>query len=274
MARRKRVKTREADVFQRTFMGVFERLSGAGALLTAALVGLLLLLALMWGFASWREQAGDRAWREVARVLEERDAEKQLKLMEGCLQKVAGTRAHPVMMQVLAAQLHEKALKQSKVREEDRAKFLKRARKLSEEFLEKYPRHTLAVKARGRLAMVLEDSGEADRALTAFEEAARACRDTGFAFLEGKLLWGQARCAKELGRKEKALLLLERALAKDRSGRRSGWAAAAAHLRDVLRKPRKELIVKGAERDQPAEKPPEEEKEEDKDGGKPSGAEG
>jgi len=263
MARRKHVK-RQPDIFQRAFTGAFEQISGAGMLIAACLVGLLLVMALLWGISSWRQKREDQAWKKFAAALREGKPAGQDKRLEEVLKETAGTRAHPMVLLALAARSHQKAIALPARTMGERAKLLGCARRTIEEFLADYPDHRMAVRARANLAKALEDSGQVEKALAAFRQAAEAAADTEFSFMEGELLWGRARCAQKLGRSEKALELLERALDKDRSGRRSGWAIAAAHMRDTLRRPEpaKNLLVKGAARD----KPPEEKKAPEKPG--------
>ena len=82
MARTKVTAKREPDIFQRTFMGLFEQLSGAGVTVTAALVGLLLVMALLWGFSSSREKANAEAWKKLTAALEEPDLDRRIKKLE------------------------------------------------------------------------------------------------------------------------------------------------------------------------------------------------
>lgn len=260
MARKKHVK-KEPDIFQRTFTGAFRQLSGAGLTLAAVLIGLLLLIALLWGFSSSQEEEEQRAWERVGEVLDERDPGKQRELMEEVSEEIKGTRAHPMLLLIFAARLHDDAIRPDTPKSQ-RAELLKKSRRRSDAFLKAYPEHPLAHKARANLARVLEDAELLEAAFKAFGEAAAACQDTEFSRMQGKLLWGRARCAQKLGRPEDALRILERALAKTGSSETSAWRAAAEHMRDSLRKATKSLIVQGVERD----KPPKEEKKPEKPG--------
>jgi tetratricopeptide (TPR) repeat protein len=260
---RKRVAKKEQDVFQRTFMGLFQQLSGAGLALTGLLLALLVVMAVLWGISSSQEEAESAAWEKVDRALKIRDANERMAKLEEVVNEISDTGAHPSVVVALAARLHDKALEPA-TSDSKRAELLKRARSLYEGAVRNYPDHPLAPKARANLAKVLEDSGEYKLAYDAYAEAAAKCADTDLAFLGDRMLWGQARCALKQGNEDDALKLLNRVVARhERRGGAGNWLAAARHLRESLRKVvgDENRILDGVERDTPPKKKEEEKKE-------------
>ncbi len=249
MARKKQHK-RDADIFQRTFAGAFQQISGAGLTIAAVLVGLLLLIALLWGFSTSQEEDRQRDWEKIGEVLVEPVPKKQRERMEEVVAEIKTSEARAMALFISANLYRDHAVLPTTLRIE-RAEMLKKSRRRYEELLKEYPKHRLAPEARGRMAKVMEDSELLDDAYKAFAEAATACQDTDFALMQGHLLYGQARCARKLGRPEEALRLLERALAKDPRAGKGGWRLAAEHMLNTLRKSSKSLIVQGAQPDEP-----------------------
>jgi tetratricopeptide (TPR) repeat protein len=256
MARKKHAK-REPDVLQRALMSFFQQLSGGGLILAGVVVLVLLVLAVLWGFSSSREKSEAVAWEKVSKALETRDPAKQFEAIEEAMNEVSDSEAHPTVTLVFAGRLHDKAIYDRTVTSRERVKLLQRAGGLCEGFLKNYPDHRLAVQARARLALVLEDAGEYSEAFAAFGKAAEACQETDFSGMQGQMLFGQARCAKKLNRRAEALQLLETAMARAPVGGQAGWRDAARQMHDALRSPKKDLRVLGAA---PDEKPPEGEK--------------
>lgn len=262
MARKKQHK-RDADIFHRTFGGAFQQISGAGLTIAAVLIGLLLVIALLWGFSTSQEEDRQRDWEKIGEVVDEADPRKQRERMAEVVGEVKTSEARAMAL-FISANLHRDHAVLPSIGKIERAELREKSRRRYEEFLKEYPKHRMAPEARGRLARVMEDSDLLDDAYKAFAEAATACEDTDFAMMQGSLLYGQARCAKELGRPEEALRLLERALAKDPRAGTGGWRLAAEHLRNTLRKSSKSLIVQGAQSDEP---PEDEKKQPEKTGG-------
>jgi hypothetical protein len=253
MARTKVTAKREPDIFQRTFMGLFEQLSGAGGVFTAVLVGLLLVMALLWGFSSSREKARAEAWKKLTAVLEEPDLDRRVKKLEKLVDELSDTGVQTTAKVLLAAKLHEQVTVDPVMGDGRRADQLGRCRKLYSEFLDQEPDHPMALKARADLARVIEDLGDYPAAEEAYAAAAAACQDTELSFMQGKLLWGQARCALEQKRRAEALQFLETALARASGDRDSEWLAAAKQMLNSLRTPKGEsLLVDGATSDEPA----------------------
>jgi tetratricopeptide (TPR) repeat protein len=253
MARKKIAAKREPDIFQRTFMGLFEQLSGVGLTFTAVLVGLLLVMALLWGFSSSREKADAEAWKKLTAATEEPDLDRRVKKLEKLVEELSGTGAHATASVLLAALLHEQATSDPVMGEGRRADRLGRCRELYREFLDAEPTHPLALKARADLARVIEDLRDYAAAEEAYAAAAAACQDTELSFMQGELLWGQARCALEQGRQAEAQQFLETALARASGDRDSEWVTAARQMHDSLRSAKgKSLLVDGAVSDEPA----------------------
>ncbi len=262
MARRKPQTKNEKDLFQRAFARLFDELSSAGVAFTGVILGVLLIMAILWGVSNSQEQAEAAAWEKVADALETRDPKDQLERIEEVMNDVSDTGAHPTIAIVLAARLHEKAIVDSTLLGTKREEMLKRARSLYEGVLRNNPEHPLAPKARGNLATVMEDSGDYDAAEKAFAKAAEACQNTEFEFMAGEMLWGQARCANRAGRTDEAIALLNQATSSP-GVRSRGWKELAQHLRDSLRKVSKDKnrLLQGVT----ADRPPEEKTVEDKD---------
>ncbi len=250
MARKKHVK-REPDIVQRTLMGTFEQISGAGGILALCLIAALVALAVLWGVSNSREKANAAAWQQLAKAMETPDQEGQIEALEELLKEAPGTPARATALLLLAAAKHEKAMFDRTVGPDRREKLLGESRKLYGEFLADNSDHPLAVKAQANLAKVLEDSGEQQAAYDAFGRAAQACQDSDFSFLQGEMLWGQARCAREMKNTDEALSLLESAMTRGFISEGGGWKSAARQMHDELRKAKKNLLVEGATPDKP-----------------------
>jgi tetratricopeptide (TPR) repeat protein len=258
MARRKPPAQRQQDLFQRTFTRLFQELSGAGVAFTGVILAGLLVMAILWGVSASNEEAQAAAWRKAAEAFDTRDSKDQLTRIEEVMKEIAGTDVHPTVAVVLAFRLHEKAINDTALSSAKRQELLKRARSLYQGVIRNSPEHPLAAKAQANLARVLEDSGEDEAAYEAFRKAAEDCQNTGLAFTQGKLLWGQARCAHKMGKVNEAIRLLNRATSRPGAGANT-WKRLAQHLLDSLRKmPEKDnRLIKGVDRDTPpaAEKP-------------------
>jgi len=268
MARRKPKTRSDQDLFQRTFSRIFQELSGAGVAFTGLILAVLLIMAILWGVSNSYEQAEAAAWEKVAEALETRDPKDQLERIEKVMKEVSDTEAHPSIAIVLAARLHEKAIVDPTLSKSKREELLKRSRSLYEGVLRNHPDHYLAPKARGNLAMVMEDAGDYDEAEKAFAAAAEACQGTGFEFMAGEMLWGQARCAHRAGRSDEAIRLLNRATSRPGTGAgSSGWKEVAQHLRDSLRKLANDRrrTLQGVERDRSPEAESQPDSDDDKD---------
>ena len=276
MAAEKRAKT-NADIFQRTFVGIFHKISGAGAILIAVMVTLLLSMGALWLFVTLRESKEREAWKKLDAAMASATSSHKREGIEKVLDELSGSSAYPVALLACAGLAHQEALGTGPNVAEDRGKLLADARRYLDKFLADHGDHRMAVKARENLALVLEDSGDIKGALEAFEAAADAARDSDFAFLESKLLWGQARCAKKLGQDKQAARLLGMAMEQGRAGG-GEWQRAASQMEQEMRQLEEgeDLRVPGVVRDEPLEEkaPPEdppadeekEKKEEDKAG--------
>ncbi|MHC4916484.1 MAG: tetratricopeptide repeat protein [Planctomycetota bacterium] len=268
MARKKHTK-REPDVFQRALMGAFEQISGAGGILALILVAALVTLAVLWGVSTTREQGRAEAWKQLAKAMEAPGQADQIEALEELLTEAAGTPVQPTALLLLAAAKHEKAMFDPTVSTGRREKLLGEVRKLYGEFLDDNSDHPLAIKAQANLAKVMEDAGDHKAAYDAFGRAAQACQDSDFSFLQGEMLWGQARCAREAGNDDEALSLLESAMTRGFISEGGGWKSAARQMHDELRKAKKNLLVKGATPDEPPAEKPEPPKGTEKPGGPP-----
>lgn len=258
--RRRRSTLKEADAFQETAGRALGRVVGLGPLLLAALAGLLVAMAALWAVWSWRERRDVRAWARLAAVGERPETSPEAgpgraEALEKLLPGLKGTSARPPALLDLAALLHGQSLAPGK--KDQRAALLERALRLADDFLADYPRHALAVLARERRALILEDLGRHEEAGRAFAEAAEAARKSVFSRLAGKLTWGQARCALALGRKDEGRRLLEQ-VKFDAGAADTDWGRAAAQRLAIEVPAVKDLRVPGAAGDQPPEKPGEE----------------
>lgn len=259
---KKRVK-REPDAFHQTFQDPLERLSGRSWAILSGLGILALAAAAMWFFINWSGDKEAAGWQRYADALQESDTSKQALLLEKAAENSPGTDARPVALLDAAAILQEVAAGLPPDQKLKREQSLKHARNLLEQFLAEYPGHEWAVLARERRGLVLESSAElADDKKKAYGEAVQAFQDayaaaekekSGFAFLSGKLLYGQARCELALGNRDEAVKLLRQALEKRVDDKGTEWYQAAEALLARNQTARKSLLVAGAVRDLPPE---------------------
>jgi tetratricopeptide (TPR) repeat protein len=246
--------TKEPDAFQKAVSEPVRRISGLGMTLAFGLLALLAVVAVLWVVAGRSEQKENEAWRQYDESLKERDPEARAKRLEKLAAETAGTGVRPLALLEAGVLYQEGALEQPPDKKLQRAEDLRKAVAVLEKFLAESPGHRLAVPARERLALVLEDSGQYEKALQAFRAAAEKAAGSEWSFMNGKLLYGEARCKEKLGDKAGALELLERAVTREGGEQGGAWLVAARNLLGSLREPaKKDLRIPGAVRDVPPE---------------------
>jgi tetratricopeptide (TPR) repeat protein len=247
--RGKRRVRKEPDVFQKTFAGLFEQLRGSGMLLSLLLVGVLVVMAAFW-VASGRSSRGTAAAQaKLTSALDQPNQAERLAELAKLAEGESGGRTAPLAMLAEAALLHETAMAHPPSEKGGRDDELRRALALVDKFIAEQSGHRLLPLALERRALILEDQGDWTKAAEQFEAAGKKVSGTEFAYLRGKLLYGQARCQDRLQQREQAVQTLEAALKGEAQDRGEVWRPSASALLAQLRPAPQNLLVKDAAKD-------------------------
>jgi tetratricopeptide (TPR) repeat protein len=251
---KKRIR-KEPDVFQKTFSGVFEQLRGSGMILALLLVAALVVMAAFWVASSRSARSEGAAQAQLTAALDQPNAAERLEALQRVVEATAGSQAEPMALLAAATLRHERALEVFRTEPGRREDELKRALVEIDRFIAEHPKHRWLPRALERRALILEDLGRTAEAAEVFGQAARAVPDTEFAYLRGKLLYGQARCQEKLQQRDEAVKTLELALAADAEDRGPPWRPSAAALLAQLQPAPRDLRVKDAVPDKPPDPP-------------------
>jgi tetratricopeptide (TPR) repeat protein len=240
------------DAFEVAAGKVMNKVGGIGALLPIGLIVLLLGLTALYVYADKLEKNQTADWTVLTEALNADRPGARLSKTEDALDKLKGSPLLPTAQMLLAAQLHDKAIFATDINKSERNELLKQALSVCDSFLKNSADTPLLPKIMARRSIILEDSGDFKNAYSAFKETSATCRNTSFAFLKNKMIWGQARCAQKMGKTDDALSLADQCLRDSEPQNPRSWEIAARQFRQSLSKTPedKNLLVKNVVSDE------------------------
>jgi len=240
------------DAFEVAAGKIMNKVGGIGALLPIGLIVLLLGLTALYVYADKLEKNQTADWQILTEALNAERPGARLGMTEEALTKLKDSPLLPTVQMLLASELHDKAIFGTDISKSERNELLKKSLSIYDSFLNNPGNSPLLPKMMAGRSSVLEDSGNFKDAYVAYKEAAAACRNSSYAFMKNKMIWGQTRCAQQLGHTEDALSLADQCLRDSKSDNPRAWEIAARQFRQSLAKTPedKNLLVKNVVSDE------------------------